>query len=285
MTVSTQGLAGSSSLGSPTTATLLLENATSFTVASDTIVHGTNMWGALVLMSTVGTINSNVFDGTGNANDIGVLIDQGDNVTVAKNMFQNESIGVEIPSTGGPSQFIAVIQNAIGNVTWPDTQFAVYAQNVNELDVGQNSIQMLNSSGTYPLFLVGCNNFAVAGNDIWSGVFSIQSIGAGPGGNVITQNTIHNAGGVPIYVSNNSTSAIQVTSNLFGECGIMFADPVIYITGSASSGATTFVENNSYQGHLNFLTNYVLCTFAAPHIPASNVTGNTQTQTALSNSI
>src|SRR6516225_6829905 len=56
MVISTQGLSGFSSLGSPQTATLLLQNASSFTVAADTIVQGANLWGALVLNSSVGAI-------------------------------------------------------------------------------------------------------------------------------------------------------------------------------------------------------------------------------------
>jgi hypothetical protein len=285
MMISTHGLAGSSSLLNPNSATLLIQSATSFTVAGSTIVTGTNMWGALVLMSTVGAINSVAFDGTGNANDIGVEIDQGDNVTVANSLFQNESMGVQIVPNGGPSQFISVVSNTIGNVTWPTTQFGVYAVGVNTLDVAQNTIQMLNSSGTYPINLANVNDFTVAGNNTWGGNYAITSNGAGPGNNIITQNIMHNTGGIGVYINNNGNSALQVVGNVFGEIGIMFSSSVILISGADSSGATTFVENNSYQGHNNFLINYVYCTFTAPHIPAGNVTGNTQTQTILGNHI
>src|SRR6516162_10471552 len=46
MVISTQGLTGSTSLTTPNTATLLVQTATSFTVANNTIVAGTNIWGA-----------------------------------------------------------------------------------------------------------------------------------------------------------------------------------------------------------------------------------------------
>jgi hypothetical protein len=285
MTISSQGLAGATSPNTPNSATLLVQNATSFTVANDTIVTGTNMWGAFVLNSTVGAINSVVFDGTGNANDAGVTIDQGDNVTVSNCTFQNEAYGVNIIPNGGPSQFIAVVSNTIGTVAFPMTQFGVYAQYAYILDIAQNSMQMLNSSGTYPAALFNCNNFTVSGNDTWGGSYGFEIVSAGSNNNFVTQNTIHNSGAAGVYVGNIASSAIQVTSNVFGECGLVFPAAVIIIAGADASGANTFVQNNSYQGHLNNLTSYVQCTYTAPHIPAANVTGNTQTQTALGNSI
>jgi hypothetical protein len=287
MTISTQGLAGGTSLSSPYTATLLLQNATSFTVANDTIVTGTNMWGAFVLTSTVGVINSVAFDGTGSKNDVGVEIDQGDNVTVINSLFQNETDGVSVSPVGGPSQFIAILSNTIGNVTYPIVGIGVFAENVNVLDVGQNSMQMLNSTGTYPVYLLDCNNFTVSGNDTWGGAASAVLYDSGGNNNFVTQNTIHNCGGQGIYVVNVASSALQVTSNLFGECGLTGTSPVISVGGAGAdaSGASTFVQNNSYQGHVNNLDFYVQCSFTAPNIPAANVTGNTQTQTALSNMI
>src|SRR5262249_31681159 len=81
--ISTNGLTGFSSLSPPNPPTFLFINATSFPAANLTVVQGINLWGALVLNSTVGSINSNVFDGTGNVNDVGVLINLAANVTVS----------------------------------------------------------------------------------------------------------------------------------------------------------------------------------------------------------
>jgi parallel beta-helix repeat protein len=290
MVISTQGLTGSTSLTTPNTATLLVQTATSFTVANNTIVAGTNIWGALVLQSTVGSISSVVFDGTGSLNDQAVVIDQGDNVTVVNSLFQNDSGGVHVLNTGGPSQFIAVLSNTIGNATFPITEFGVNAQNVSVLDVSQNTIQLSNSNGGVAIFLSDTNDFIVSGNDTWGGLSGVEPLGPGAGNNLVTQNTIHNCGFEGIFVSNSATSAIQVTSNQFGECGLLSASPIIFISDGGvpandASGPTTFVQNNSYQGHLNNLTFYIQCSYTSPHIPAANVTGNTQTQTALSNSI
>jgi hypothetical protein len=287
LVISTQGLSGSSSLLNPRSATLLLQTATSFTVSNLTIVTGTNMWGVLVLQSTVGSINSVAFDGTGNANDQGVVINQGDNVTVSSSLFQNVAIGVDVLPTGGPSQFIAVVSNTIGNVTFPITEFGVDAAGVSVIAIAQNTMQMLNSTGTSPVLINGCNDIAVVGNDTWGGIQGISVANPGPGTNVVTQNTIHNCGGFGISVNNTSTSAIQITNNAFGECGLNTISAVIFIqgVGADASGATTFVQNNFYGGHSNLLLFYVACSFTAPHIPASHVTGNTQAQTSLPNSI
>jgi len=109
MVISTQGLVGGTILSAPQTATLVVQTATSFTIANDTIVTGPGVWGLLVLMSTVGAVNSVVCDGNGLFGDIGVAIDQGDNVTVANCLFQNEGIGVVVFPDGGPSQYRRVI--------------------------------------------------------------------------------------------------------------------------------------------------------------------------------
>ena len=287
LVISTQGLAGASSIASPNTASLLVQNASSFTVSGLTIATGTNMWGALVLSSSTGAINSVCFDGTGNANDFGVAIDQCSHVTVSNSLFQNDAIGVDVLPNGAASQSIAVMTNTIGTVSWPITEFGVEAQSVNNLYIAQNTMQMLNSSGTFPVIIASCDNSNVTGNNIWGGILGCYIISSGPAGNFVTQNAIHNCGEGAIGLFNAPNTAIQVTNNLFGECGLLTPFPVILIGGVASdaSGATTFVQNNAYQGHLNNLTFLVRCIYTTPHIPASHVTGNTQTQTALSNSI
>lgn len=287
LVISTQGLPGASSILNPNRASLLVQNASSFSVSGLTIATGTNMWGALVLSSSAGAINSVAFDGTGNANDVGVAIDLSDHVTISNSLFQNVAIGVSILPSGGSSQSIAVMNNTIGNVTWPITEFGVQAQNCNTLFISQNAMQMLNSVGTIPVLLTTCNNFDVTGNNLWGGIVGCDILTTGAGGSLVTQNAIHNCGQEAIILSNSPSSAIQVTNNVFGECGLIGASPVISISGGGAdaSGATTFVQNNSYQGHLNNLTNLVRCFYTAPHISASHVTGNTQTQTALANSI
>jgi hypothetical protein len=287
--ISAQGLAGNTQIASPKTATLLVQNATSFTVANDTIVQGTNMWGVLIFTSTVGTVNSVVCDGTGSGNDIGVVIDQGANVTIANNLFQNEAVGI---LALGPSLFIALLSNTIGNVSFPTLGVGIKVANVNNFDVAQNTIQMLNSSGTLPVVVANCDNFSVANNNTFGGGIGISATSNGSGNNFVAQNTIRNCGVQGILISNSASSAIQVTSNQFGECGLFASgssldNAVVLVNGTSAdaSGATTFVQNNSYQGHINGLTSYVTCSFTSPHIPAANVTGNTQTQTALANNI
>ena len=155
------------------------------------------------------------------------------------------------------------------------------------MDIAQNTIQTLNSTGTYAAILNADNDFTVQGNNTWGGIYAFDIVHAGSGTNVVTQNAMHNCGYAAIALNNLASSAVQITNNVFGECGLFGISSVILVTGvgADASGANTFVQNNSYQGHLNFLGSYVNCTFTAPHIPASHVTGNTQTQTALSNII
>jgi hypothetical protein len=226
-------------------------------------------------------------DGTGSANDFGVVIYQGDNVTVANDLFQNESIGIV---AGGVSQFIALLSNTIGNVSFPTLLVGIQTSGVNNLDISQNTIQMRNSSGTVPINLINADNFNVSNNNTFGGQIGISLSAPGSGSNSITQNTIHNCGVQGILTNNSLSTALQITNNQFGECGLLasggsFNNAVILVVGSAASGAGTFVQNNSYQGHVNGLTSYVTCQFTTPHIPAVNVTGNTQTQTVLSNHI
>ena len=115
MVISTQGVTGSSTQNNPNSVTLAVLNALSYTVASNTIVQGTNTWGLFIDQSSTGAVSSNVFDGTGNNNDIGVFIFFGDNVTISNNLFQNELGGI-VAELG---VFIGAFSNTIGNASFP----------------------------------------------------------------------------------------------------------------------------------------------------------------------
>jgi parallel beta-helix repeat protein len=284
--ISTQSLTGPPSPAQPTT--LTIQNATSFTVSNNTIVQGSNITGIFVQTSSVGSINSNVCDGTGNPGNVGILIEEGANITVDNNLLQNEATGIEVRS----SLYIAIESNTVGNVAFPTQVFGIFTNTVVVLDISQNTVQMANSNPGLPfdntaIFPELCDQFAISGNSTWGGFNGIFIGQTGPTGSRVTQNVIHNCGGSGITVDNGGASAIQVTGNAFGECGLFSALPVIAVgpSGADASGATTFIQNNSYQGHLNNLTFYVQCLFTSPNIPAANVTGNTQTQTTLQNSI
>jgi hypothetical protein len=98
--VSTANLTGGSSLGAPNTASVLVQSATSFTVANNTIVQGTGRYGALILNSSVGAVNYCTFDGTGSSSDIGVAIDECFNTSVVGNLFQAEGDGTVVLPNG-----------------------------------------------------------------------------------------------------------------------------------------------------------------------------------------
>jgi hypothetical protein len=244
-----------------------------------------------IFQSTVGAVTANVFDGTGNGNDFGIVINFGTNITASNNLTQNEAIGFAAQQ----ALFVAVLSNTFGNVSFPTLTVGAEVVQIVNCTIAQNTIQMANSSGgTFALGTFSCDNTAVVGNNSFGGQDGVVALSAGSGTNVISQNTIHNCGIQGIAVANDDTSAVQVTSNAFGECGLLasgstFTNAVILVEGLApgadASGATTFVQNNSYQGHTNGLTSYVTCTFTTPPIPAANVTGNTQSQTALANHI
>jgi hypothetical protein len=294
MVVSTQGLVAPflNLPGSPS-ANLTVLMATNFTIAHNTFVQGNNFCAVLVQASTIGAINSNVADDAGFDGGIGVMIQAGTNITVANNLLQNEETGIEIyPTTLAAlgrfdCYFIAIVSNTIGSVTWPTRGAGITVFTTAVLDIAQNTVQMADST-LNTLELQGCDQFQIVGNDTWGGGFSWTIAASGPTGNKVTHNAIHNVGALAIDIQNTSgvpfTSAVQVSDNTFGECDLGPGTfPVIRTTGGAASAATTFVQNNSYQGHLNNLTFFVQST-GNSLLPA-NVTGNTQTQTMLSNSI
>ena len=289
--VSTQNLTGGSTLGNPNSASILVQNATSFTVANDTIVQGQGRFGAYINTSSVGAVNSCTFDGTGHSGEAGVVIDQCYNTSVVGNLFQNDFSGVDVYATGFPSQFIAIMSNTIGNVSYPTGLVGIGVMGANGVDVSQNTIQMANATtSTEAILFQSVDNFTISQNSTYGGHVGVGLIQPGPSSNAVSQNVIHNCGGLGIATNNLPNSAIQIASNAFGECGLTDiglspANSVIAVNGSAASGATSFVQNNSYQGHTNGLNYYITSTFTTPHLPAANVTGNTQTQTVLTNSI
>jgi hypothetical protein len=284
MVISTAGLG----LATPTpnTATLSVQNANSFTVANDTIVQGLDRVGIWVTNSSVGLVNACACDGTGNPADTGIVVGQSHNISVTGNQLQNEGTGIYVDPALPASQSIALLSNGIGNVTYPTRAYGIEAEGVSSLDIANNAIQIIDSSTGFAIWARNSDSFNISNNDTWGGLIGIRAEASGPSGNVVNQNTIHNCGLQAIALPNIATSAVQVTGNQFGECGLQGSGPsvnyaVIIIYGDPASGATTFVQNNSYQGHTNGLQSKVTCTFTAPHIPAANVTGNTQTQTVL----
>jgi hypothetical protein len=164
-------------------------------------------------------------------------------------------------------------------------------ESVSTLDVSQNVIQLTNdTSAPYAIALQGCLNYEVNQNATYGGHAGLALIQSGAGSNVVSQNVIRNCGTYAIGLDNIASSSVQITNNAFGECGLVDTGSSIYnaaivVDGNAASGANTVIANNAYQGHANGLDWYVTVTFTAPHIPAANVTGNTQTQTVLMNQI
>jgi hypothetical protein len=290
LVISTQGVTGDNdATPSLSEGTVVVANATGFTVSNVTIVQGMGELGVYVFNSSVGTVSSAMFDGTGNLGDIGVLIDEASNVSVIGNMFQNEDTGVSISAAGFTSSSIAVLLNAIGNSSFPTHTNGVLASGVMTLDVSENSIQMANSNSlTGPISLTNCDAFVVSQNNINGGAVGISASGSGPNNaNSILQNMVNNCGGAGISLNNGTTTAIQLNANMLATCGVNDTgsgntqNAVILINGASSSGNTTVIINNAYQGPADGLNFYISSAF---HIPAANVTGNTQT-TALPNNL
>jgi hypothetical protein len=283
--ISTASLTGGSSISNSLSVGVLIQYASPFTLSNVVLVNGPNCFGVWVIQSAVGLINGVVFNGTGNNSDVGVLLAQASNVIISNNLFQNEAYCV-YSLLKGPSQFIAVVSNTMGNVTYPIKTIAISASAITDLKITQNTIQMATISMVYAIELGLCDLCTVQGNNLYGGLYGMAIASGGPGGTVVTQNTIHYCGGAAIVCGNVASTTIQIVSNTFGECGLVSGNPVIYIGGiSADASAyTTYVANNSYQGHTNLLPSYVACSFTAPHLPATQVTGNTQTQTTLPNS-
>ena len=281
--ISTASLTGGSSTANSLSVGVLIQYASPFTLSNVVLVNGVNRFGVWIIESGVGVINGVVFNGTGSTTgDIGVLLSQASNVVISNNLFQNEAVCVYGLSA---SQFIAVVSNTMGNVTFPILSVAVFGNLITDLFIAQNTIQMANSSSTIPVEIIQCDLCTVQGNNLYGGSIGVDVANAGPVGTLVMQNTFHNCGFAAVDALNAASTTILIVSNTFGECGLTFGSPVISVSGSAASAYTTYIANNSYQGHLNFLTFYVQCSFTAPHLPATQVTVNTQTQTTLANSI
>jgi hypothetical protein len=282
--LSSSGLTGSSNGLQPNTATVLVKTATQFTVANDTIVQGPGRFGVFLQRSSVGNVSAIAFDGTGTSGDDGVVIDGCFNVSVVGNLFQNEDQGVVLFPFSGllsgfGSQFISIMGNSFGNVTYPMLRAAVNDFQSNTLSVVQNVVQMANSSnGTAGVSLNNDVNVFVTGNQIWggyNGVVSSTTLQAS-GPNTVTGNFIRNAGSAGLALSALlAKNATQFVGNQLGECGLQDTSlnaAAVSALGSATNMAAVQIMNNSYQGHQNLLLNYIY----APNVPGMNVSGNTQ---------
>jgi hypothetical protein len=281
--ISTASLTGGSSITNSLSVAVLIQNASPFTLSNVVLVNGPNRFGVYVAQSAVGVINGNVFNGTGSTSDIGIILAQASNVIISNNLFQNEAACVYGYVA---SQFISIVSNTMGNVTYPIGLAGVIAMSpITDLQIAKNTIQVANSSSTFPIEIQSCDLCTIQGNNLYGGVFGIAIINPGPVGTLVVQNTLHNCGSAGVITQNAASTTIQIVSNTFGECGLLNPAAVIEVTGNAASAYTTYIANNSYQGHTNLLAFYVECSFTAPHLPATQVTGNTQTQTTLANSI
>jgi hypothetical protein len=260
-------------------------NATSFTLANDTFLQGPNYTAVRVQSSSVGAINACTFDASGAPNDAGVIVEACQNFSIVNSLFQNEAVGVVV-DPANPSQSIALLSNTIGNVTFPTKIVGILAGGVTTLDIAQNTIQMASSSsGVLPIEMNLDDNFNVSNNNTWGGQIGILVQGSGgTTSNMVSQNLIHNCGNAGIQSSTFLLpTAIQIMSNQFGECGMsdtgnFISNAVILVTAPGVAGANIFIQNNSYQGHFNGLDSYVTSTITGPNIPPSHVTGNTVTQ-------
>jgi hypothetical protein len=290
MIVSTQGLVDNNeTTPSLSEGNVVVENAANFAVANATILQGTNEIGVYVFNSSVGTVTSNMFDGTGTAGDTGVLIDQAADVSVVSNGFQFEDIGVNVSPNGTASQTIAINSNAIGNSTFTTGTAGIEASGATTVEISMNSIYMANdTTSTAAILLSNDDNIFVSQNSTFNGINGVSLSGTGAtNSNAVSQNMIQGCGAAGIFLVNGATTDIQLASNTFGECGLTDSglstnNAVILVTGNSASGNTTFIENNVYQGHNNGLTSYITSAF---HIPGANVSGNTQSQTTLPNNI
>jgi hypothetical protein len=290
LVVSTQGLTDNNEpFPDANEGSIVVQGASGFTVGNVTILQGVNEIGVFVNMSSAGTVNSVLFNGTGNPGDVGVFIDQSSNVNVVGNLFQNEDIGVEVSAAGMASQTITVLLNTIGNTSFPSRTAGVQVSGAGTFSISQNTIQMASMSGTTtPISLTNCDNFFVAQNTTNGGAQGVSVSGAGANnGNSVQGNSIQNCGGAGLFLNNAASTAIQLNGNVLAQCGLNDTgsnnpnNAVILVTGSSSSGNTTVIINNAYQGAANGLNFYISSLF---HIPAGNVTGNTQT-TALPNNL
>src|SRR5262249_949081 len=159
-----------------------------------------------------------------NTIDAGVLLSQASNVIISNNLFQNEQFCVYALGTAG-NQFIAVISNTMGNVTFPTNGNGIFAQFVTDLKITQNTIQMVNSSLPIRIQVQVCDLCTIQGNNLWGGQIGVVVQNAGPVGTLVVQNTFHNCGTSAVVAQNVASSTIQIISNTIGECGLLLAGP------------------------------------------------------------
>jgi hypothetical protein len=274
MQISTQGLSGPG-------VNIYVVNATSFTVANDTITQGSGFYGVEAYYSSIGAINSNTFNGDGSTSGYGAYVSYVSNCSVNSNVFQNEGTAVYVYDY---SLYIAVQNNVIGNVTYPTQEYAIYVYDeCNYVTLSGNTIQMANSTNScYAIVLYYVSNIDITGNQIWGGYNAVYDYYPYlPGSHTVVENTIHNCGSSAIYLYNYSYNVpTLLNNNVFGECGLLDTSgnsAVITADGSAAYLTSTQIMNNSYQGHANNLQYYVYAT----SVPGLNISGNTQTQTSL----
>src|SRR5208282_894790 len=108
-------------------------------------------------------ITSNFFNGTGGPSDLGIAAELASNVTIQNNLFQFEALAMEIVEC----QFIAVLSNTIGNVTFPTNEAAVLAVETVVMSITSNTIQMANSSSTVSIEVIGNDLNSISNNVIW----------------------------------------------------------------------------------------------------------------------
>jgi hypothetical protein len=296
LVISTAGEPAGTSVTNLQGATLLVLNATGCSVTNDSIVQGPGRVGIYLQKASVSSITSVTFNGptdtTNQANDIGVIAEACFNVSVCNNLMMNEGTGISIYSPTGvyysgsfSSEFMAVLSNQIASAF--NSGVVVYSSDT--LDVSDNDVTITNTNSTgYPIYLVNDANVDCSQNITnggWDGIYT-QSLGYGltSSTNVVNQNTVRNcnSSGLNIGTICSPPPSVTINGNQMGECGLKDNGPTssainVWLWSQAVPQTSVVVAGNSYQGHDDNLVDYIY----APHVPAANVTGDTQSQTAL----
>jgi hypothetical protein len=311
LVISSTSLAGLGSAGwtfsIPNTANLLVQNATSFTVANITCLQRVAGCGIAILGGNGGTVNAVSCTGSGNPNLMGngsVSYSYGifiwaPNVTVSNSLIQNECQAIEI--CGGNN--IAILSNTIGTTSSPIGGFGIwcfYYQGGSNLTISQNTIVMggFNAStmdgftSDGPLYVQNCTNLTVSNNNMYGG-YAGPSLGNDLGTNSITGNYITNVGKLAFEAVNVPG---QITNNKFGEVGIIYSsydvpNCVMYIADDVTLNNAfaqvpiSTIANNVLTGHANGLQCFIWICFPTSPNDAPTLQGNTQQQTALPNTV
>jgi hypothetical protein len=264
----------------PTHTTLLVQAAQNFVVQGITIVQGTGREGVLVQQSAVGNVSGVTINGTGSNQDVGIIMDGCSNVAVVGNLVLNE-IDAIVVGTAGLFPFvnssIALIGNSIS--TGLVNANGIATSNVETMDLSQNQIQFSANSGNFALQINGGDNNSITQNVTSGGVIGIFLSSSGVS-NVVSQNIIRDCRSEGAIIQTSAGSGnVAFLSNQLGECGTVNATPVVQLAPGLGPNDITVI-NNIYTGHANALTFFLRST---AHL--NFVSGNTQTQTALANSI